>query len=173
MAIVTCARCGRKLKSPAAVAAGFGPCCYRKEFGTSLPGISGSHSGSRSSNYSSRNHQAATKSDVPAPVGPVGPLFQHDIICSRNADGVPQVNVMERIHGASSGFDWGAPMDKQTNLALNILSAFVGQERAEKDGLYLKFRDQFISPMSPEGGTIKKEAILEWITSQKAGEFDG
>lgn len=78
----------------------------------------------------------------------------------------------ERVHSQSSGFDWGAPMDKQTNLALNILSAFVGQEGAEKDGLYLKFRDAFISTMPPEGGTIKKEAILTWITSQGV-EIDG
>lgn len=113
------------------------------------------------------------KAQAPVYVGPVGPLFQHDIICSRDADGNPQVNVTERIHGKSDGFDWGAPMDKQTNLALNIISAFLGQERAEKDGLYLKFRDQFISPMPPEGGIIKKEAILEWITSQKVGECDG
>ncbi|WOC33435.1 hypothetical protein PXC00_06105 [Caproicibacterium argilliputei] len=79
----------------------------------------------------------------------------------------------ERVHSQNSGFDWGAPMDKQTNLALNILSAFVGQEAAEKDGLYFKFRDAFISNMPSEGGIIKKEAILTWIASQGVGEIDG
>lgn len=173
MGLITCARCGRKLKSPAAVAAGYGSCCYRKEFGTSLPGAGGSHSSSRTRSSSGSRRRTAAKADVPETVGPVGPLFQHDIICSRDADGKPQVNVTERVHSQRSGFDWGAPMDKQTNLALNILSAFVGQEAAEKDGLYLTFRDAFISTMPPEGGTIKKEAILAWITSHGVGEIDG
>ncbi|WP_407654329.1 MULTISPECIES: DUF6166 domain-containing protein [Caproicibacterium] len=171
MESVICARCGRKLKSPAAVAAGYGSCCYRKEFGTSLPGSSGSHSG-HASTHCSASH-GALKTPEPVYVGPVGPLFQHDIICSRDADGKPQVNVTERVHSQNSGFDWGAPMDKQTNLALNILSAFVGQEAAEKDGLYFKFRDAFISNMPSEGGIIKKEAILTWIASQGVGEIDG
>lgn len=171
MGLITCARCGRKLKSPAAVAAGYGSCCYRKEFGTSLPSVGGSHSGGHSSNHHPSQH-IAPNTQAPAYAAPVGPLFQHDIICSRDADGNPQVNVTERVHTQSSGFDWGAPMDKQTNLALNILSAFVGQEEAEKDGLYLKFRDAFICKMPPEGGTIKKEAILAWITSQGV-EIDG
>lgn len=171
MGLITCARCGRKLKSPAAVAAGYGSCCYRKEFGTSLPSVGGSHSGGHSSNHHSSQH-TAPNTQAPAYAAPVGPLFQHDIICSRDADGNPQVNVTERVHSQSGGFDWGAPMDKQTNLALNILSAFVGQEAAEKDGLYLKFRDAFISTMPPEGGTIKKEAILTWITSRGV-EIDG
>lgn len=137
-----------------------------------MPSVGGSHGSGNSGTRHSASH-ISPKVQIPDYVGPVGPLFQHDIICSRDADGNPQVNVMERIHGASSGFDWGAPMDKQSNLALNILTAFVGQEAAEKDGLYRKFRDSFISTMPPEGGTIKKEAILAWITSQGVGEIDG
>jgi hypothetical protein len=51
-------------------------------------------------------------------------------------------------------------------LALNILSEFIGQEAAERGGLYQRFKEQFIAPMPESGGIIKKEAILQWIGAQ-------
>lgn len=155
-----CTRCGRRLKSPESMEAGYGPSCYRKLFGKSLPrqavgGTGGSHS----------NHLAAKQSE---PVGAVGPLFLNDIVCSRSPDGSAKVNIQQRIVCHSpDGFEWGYSGSGPSDLALNILSMFIGQEAAERGDLYQQFREHFITPMPRVGGTIKKEAILNWIAEQE------
>lgn len=155
-----CTHCGRRLKSPESMEAGYGPSCYRKLFGKSLPRQAASGAGGYRS-----NHSAVKR---PESVGAVGPLFLSDIICSRSPDGSAKVNIQQRIVCHSpGGFEWGYSGSGPSDLALNILSMFIGQEAAERGGLYQHFKEHFITPMPRAGGTIKKEAILNWIAEQE------
>jgi len=84
-----------------------------------------------------------------------------DVTCYRDVDGVHS-NVPQRIvYHSPDGFEWGYGGSGPSDFALNILSVFIGQEMA-----YLYHQDfkwKFISGMPHEGGTIKRETILEWI----------
>ena len=101
------------------------------------------------------------------PVNAVGPLFQHDIVCRRNPDGTVSVNIQQRIvRHSPDGFEWGYAGSGPSDLALNILSIFIGQEAAERDGLYQRFKEKFIVSMPKTGGIIKKDEILRWIDEQ-------
>ncbi len=158
-----CNRCGRRIKSPESMEAGYGPNCYRKLFGKPLP---------RQSKASVRKPLAPSRKDSmnqehKTPVNAVGPLFQHDIVCRRNPDGTVSVNIQQRIvRHSPDGFEWGYAGSGPSDLALNILSIFIGQEAAERGGLYQRFKDQFIVSMPETGGVIKKDEILRWIDEQ-------
>jgi hypothetical protein len=82
-----------------------------------------------------------------------------DVVCSRGKDGI-QTNVPRRITRHSpDGFEWGYGGSGPADFALNILSVFIGQRLA-----YLYHQDfkwKFIAGMPHEGGTIKRETILE------------
>jgi hypothetical protein len=160
-----CNRCGRRLKSPESVEAGYGPYCYRKLFGTAIPHQPKTPSRKTKASISSRKGDGRQAPD--APVRAVGPLFQHDIVCSRNPDGTASVNIQQRIvRHSPDGFEWGYAGSGPADLALNVLSAFIGQVAAERGGLYQRFKEQFIAPLPASGGTIKKDAILQWIAEQ-------
>jgi len=160
---VQCNRCGRRIKSPESMEAGYGPSCYRKLFGKPLPRQS--KASVRKSLTPSRKD--SMKQEHNTPVNAVGPLFQHDIICSRNPDGTASVNIQQRIKRHSpDGFEWGYAGSGPSDLALNILSIFIGQEAAERDGLYQRFKEKFIVSMPKTGGIIKKDEILRWIDEQ-------
>jgi hypothetical protein len=144
--------------------AGYGPSCYRKLFGTSLP-HQPKASGRKAVAGSSVKKSAGQAPN--ASVNAVGPLFQHDIVCTRNQNGTASVNIQQRIvRHSPDGFEWGYAGSGPSELALNILSEFIGQEAAERGGLYQRFKEQFIAPMPESGGIIKKEAILQWIGAQ-------
>jgi hypothetical protein len=93
--------------------------------------------------------------------------FNEDIVCSRDEDGI-HTNVPRRIiYHSPDGFEWGYGGSGPADFALNILSVFIGQEAAQRGGLYQAFKFDFIAPMPKEGGTIKRGAILAWIEKKK------
>jgi len=84
-----------------------------------------------------------------------------DVFCYRDEDGI-HTNVPRRLtYHSPDGFEWGYGGSGPSDFALNILSVFIGQDLA-----YLHHQDfkwKFIANLSWEGGTIKREDILEWI----------
>lgn len=161
-----CNRCGRRIKSPESMEAGYGPNCYRKLFGTSLP-HQPKASSRKAKSISSSGWKDSAGQAPNAPVNAVGPLFQHDIICTRNQNGTASVNIQQRIvRHSPDGFEWGYAGSGPSELALNILSIFIGQDAAERGGLYQRFKEHFIVPMPESGGVIKKDEILQWIAEQ-------
>jgi len=135
-----CLVCKRRLKNSASIKHGMGPVCRAKRM------------------LEENNKQ--------------GELFMveaipdfGDVICYRDYYGV-RTNVPRRLTKHSqTGFEWGYGGSGPADLALNILSVFVGQELAEK--LHQEFKWQFIANMPYEGGTIKREDILRWIDERK------
>jgi len=94
-----------------------------------------------------------------------------DVVCSRNENGIT-TNVPCRITKHSpDGFEWGYGGSGQADFALNILSVYIGEQEARRDGLYQDFKFQFISKLPPEGGTIKREDIMRWIDERKEKEI--
>lgn len=130
-----CARCGRALKDPASVQYGFGPVCWRKHL----------------AELEAREQQTEL------------PLlrFDGDIVCRRTLSG-PQFNIPQQIKLHSpTGMEWGYSGSGPADFALNILSLFADPERAFE--LHQLFKREFIVKLPNEGGTIKREAILEWL----------
>ena len=87
-----------------------------------------------------------------------------DVHLERGIDGFPIVNVSHSIvHHSPTGFEWGYGGSGPADLALNILSAMIGQEAAQETGLYQKFKWDFIAHMPNEGGIIREEEIERWL----------
>jgi len=94
--------------------------------------------------------------------------FNSDIVCSRSNSGV-SINVPHRIVMHSpTGLGWGYCGSGPADLALNILTIFIGQKEAER--YYQDFKFEFIATMPYEGGTIKREDILKWIEERRNHE---
>jgi len=94
--------------------------------------------------------------------------FMGDIICERN-QGYPsvKVNIPHRIVKHSpDGFEWGYGGSGPADLALNILAAYIGREKAEENGLYQEFKWDFIAPMPHKGGTIKRADVAIWLAKR-------
>jgi hypothetical protein len=92
--------------------------------------------------------------------------FKEDIVCSMDASG-RHVNIQQRIvRHSPTGFAWGYGGSGPADLALNILSVFIGQEAAES--LYQDFKWKFIAPLPFRGGTIPRETILNWVKEKQA-----
>ncbi|EHL72028.1 hypothetical protein HMPREF1032_03106 [Subdoligranulum sp. 4_3_54A2FAA] len=95
------------------------------------------------------------------------PLLAADVTCSRDADGKAHVNIPQRIHYHSpSGIEWGYGGSGPADLALNILSLYVEERTAYE--LHQQFKQDFITVMPREGGTIKREDIITWLETKKA-----
>ena len=145
MASSYCRVCKRWLKNPLSVELGIGPVCRAKD---SLQG-----------EFDFMKEQVAKKIEG----------WNEDIVCSRNENGI-HTNVPRRIVNHSpDGFEWGYGGSGPADLALNILSIFVGQEEAWR--YHQDFKWAFIATMPHEGGVIKREDILNWIEakSKEAG----
>jgi hypothetical protein len=96
--------------------------------------------------------------------------FKEDIVCSRDIYGC-HVNIPRRIVLHSpTGFNWGYGGSGPADLALNILSVFIGQAAAQI--LYQDFKREFIAPMPFQGGTIPRKKILDWA-KEKAEYLEG
>jgi hypothetical protein len=84
-----------------------------------------------------------------------------DVTCSRDYEGI-HTNVPRRIiRHSPDGFEWGYGGSGPSDFALNILSVFVGQKLATQ--YHQDFKWEFIYNLPYEGGTIKRDDILEWI----------
>ena len=91
-----------------------------------------------------------------------------DVVCSRSADGDVVTNVPVRIKRHSFGeFNYGYGGSGPAEFALNILSCYIGEEKAREGGLYQDFKFQFVAALPPEGGTIKREDILNWLKEKE------
>lgn len=87
-----------------------------------------------------------------------------DIVLVRLPNGEPHTNVSRVITRHSpDGFEWGYGGSGPTDLALNILAAVIGAEKAQKNGLYQLFKWAFIANLPEEGGTIRRSDILAWL----------
>jgi hypothetical protein len=96
--------------------------------------------------------------------------FNEDIVCGRDADGI-HTNVPRRItYHSPDGFEWGYGGSGPSDFALNILSIFIGEEAARAGGLYQSFKFNFVAVLPHEGGTIKREDILNWIEEKRQEE---
>jgi len=92
------------------------------------------------------------------------PRGAFDINLKRNRNGAAEANVPHAIvHHSPDGFEWGYGGSGPAELALNILASMIGKEAAQRNGLYQKFKWDFISVMPEEGGTIKAADIERWL----------
>ena len=90
------------------------------------------------------------------------PEFNEDVICSRSGDDI-YTNIPQRIiYHSPDGFEWGYGGSGPADFALNILSVFIGQEKAFR--YYQDFKWKFIASLPFEGGVILREDIISWIT---------
>lgn len=97
--------------------------------------------------------------------------MQEDIVLKRNLYNQFQkeINVEhEWVYHSPDGFEWGYGGSGPADLALNILLKF-GLDQEEAFRLHQDFKWRFISEMPREGGTIKKEDILEFIEENQNG----
>ena len=137
----TCLICKRKLKDVTSVSVGMGPVCRKK-------------------NRIENEKQ--------------GELFMEeaiqdfgDVVCSRDENGIT-TNVPRRITKHSpDGFEWGYGGSGPADFALNILSAYIGQEEAQRGGLYQDFKWEFVAKLPKEGGTIKREDVFQWLEKRR------
>jgi hypothetical protein len=74
------------------------------------------------------------------------------------------------VRHSLDGFAWGYGGSGPADLALNILSVFIGQEKAES--LYQDFKWEFIATMRHQGGTIPREVILNWVNEKQGGALN-
>lgn len=157
-----CRKCHRILTTPAAVEAGYGPVCYAKEFGKSLYSTS---KATRSAGSSPRIRMRMSQAAKRKKIEPM-PLLTADVTCSRDADGKAHVNIPQRIrYHSPSGIEWGYGGSGPADLALNILSLYVEERTAYE--LHQQFKQDFITVMPHEGGTIKREDIITWLETKK------
>lgn len=87
-----------------------------------------------------------------------------DVILSR--DGLKaSVNVPRRIiYHSPSGFEFGYGGAGPADLSLNILSMYVGGEKALE--LHQDFKSKFIATLDNKGGIISKNVIIKYLTSK-------
>lgn len=153
-----CVRCHRVLKTEEAKKAGYGATCFKKLFGKPLP-----------TEKSPRRLIGTDKKEPQTkrrrPVRPI-PLYAKDFVCSLDAGGNPVTNVPRRIvYHSPTGFSWGYGGSGPADLVLNILSLYVEEDEAYE--LHQEFKRFFIEPMPKEGGTIPRDAIVEWLKQRR------
>lgn len=162
-AAVRCRRCKRLLKDEKAREIGFGRVCWIKTTGKPFPGKG--RGASRMGNGPAIKITPPKKTCGPVEAMPL--LTGEDITCHLGLDGEVVTNVPRRITLHSpDGFSWGYCGSGPADFALNILSMFIGQEEAEKGGLYQRFKERFVAILPKEGGTIKRADILAWLAEQ-------
>ncbi|MGE5584440.1 MAG: DUF6166 domain-containing protein [Bacillota bacterium] len=87
--------------------------------------------------------------------------FRGDIVCKR-MNGVATVNVPHRlVFHSPTGFEWGYGGSGPSDLALNILAAFVDDDTAYR--LHQDFKWDVIAKLPREGGVIKRADTIAWL----------
>jgi len=149
MQISTCIRCGRKLKTEPWAEMGVGRVCA-EYLGIQAKGLAGEK----------EERQTAIHSNSKG-------IGVFEVMLERDASGYAVANVPhEVVHHSPTGFEWGYGGSGPAELALNILSAMIGQEAAQKNQLYQQFKWDFIAHMPKEGGTIREEDMRKWLTEK-------
>ncbi|MBE2188455.1 MAG: hypothetical protein IAE98_03225 [Candidatus Kapabacteria bacterium] len=91
--------------------------------------------------------------------------WNSDIVLDRDLKGNPVTNVPRRIiHHSPDGFEWGYGGSGPSDLALNILSLYVGGEIAFQH--HQTFKWIFLAKMPITGGIIRQEIIKTWLASK-------
>ena len=144
-----CWRCSRILKSQPWAEMGIGPICASR-MGLSAP----------------EESTAKTGKGQARSLKPAKPRKPFDIKLVRDSQGYANANVQHGIvRHSPTGFEWGYGGSSPADLALNILTAIIGQQEAEQ--VYQKFKDDFIATMPFEGGTIKASDIDVWLKENR------
>lgn len=135
-----CRMCGKPLSDPASIQAGMGPVCRAK---------------------AEAEVAAATAKEGDSQIEQ--PYDGGDIVLRRGPGGEVITNVPRRlVKHSPSGYEWGYGGSGPADLALNILLLFVNEDIAQ--ALYQMFKWDFIAPMPAEGGVIKRDDIIRWLT---------
>jgi len=138
-----CRICKRLLKNPVSVELGIGPVCRARD------------------SLQEEFDFMKEKENVDAIEG------FGDIIC--NPDGT--TNVPHRIvYHSPTGMAWGYAGSGPADFALNILAVYVGAEEAKK--YHQDFKWKFIAKLPNEGGTIKREDIMQWIEEKRREDYE-
>jgi hypothetical protein len=149
MQATRCKVCHRPLSDPKSIEAGMGAICAGKQ---------NSDNGQKEDEYKLFDFNR----DCVKPF----PNFIQDIKLTRLPDGRATATVPHRIkYHSPTGFEWGYAGSGPADLALNILSCFVDQDKAR--AWHQNFKFDFIAPMPKAGGVISNEAIRNWIAQQE------
>lgn len=142
-----CRICKRRLKNPLSIELGIGPVCRAKH----------------NVQDAQREFDFMNKAEAIT-------NWNEDIVCYRDENGI-HTNVPRRIvYHSPDGFEWGYGGSGPSDFALNILSIFVGEKLADR--YHQDFKWKFIANLPHEGGTIKREDILDWIKTNVKEEND-
>jgi hypothetical protein len=89
-----------------------------------------------------------------------------DVVCRRISSG-PQSNIAQRlVYHSSTGMEWGYGGSGPADFALNILYRFTGDENFSKKW-HQEFKQEFVSTLPADGGTISGSVIIEWIQARR------
>lgn len=136
--MVTCIRCKRPLSDPESIKRGIGPMCYSKI---------------------KAEEEKEQQQEIFIP-------FNGDIICKRLEEGLV-FNIPHRyIKHSPTGMEWGYGGSGPADFALNALTMYIGREKAEENGLYQEFKRDFIAKLPYEGGIIKYEDVMNWLSER-------
>lgn len=135
-----CSKCGKPLTDPESQSRGFGPICWGKVMADR--------------EVAQNEHMGLI------------PGFNGDVICKREG-GKVYTNIPRVITRHSpDGFEWGYGGSGPADFALNIMAAFLGTDRAQRNSLYQEFKAKFVATLPEEGGTIKRADIESWLESK-------
>ena len=157
--VAQCTRCGRRLKTQPWANMGVGSTCAGR-LGISPPLTPKAE---KTPKQLTLNQMKSLK---PPKQSKIKGFF--DVKLRRNPDGTANANVPHAIvRHSPTGFEWGYGGSGPAELALNILSSMIGQEAAEKNGLYQEFKFEFLANLPYDGGTIKVADIQKWFEENK------
>ena len=148
-----CNRCGKPLTNPESMRIGLGPVCLEKS-------------------------ETESTGDSPKTLVRITKPYEFDVVLKRNEDGSASTNVPHSVISHSpDGFEWGYGGSGPSDLALNILNAFIPpntdgakpvnchKHQASKTAyvLHQNFKRKFLCAMDEQGGRISKKAIKDFI----------
>lgn len=93
-------------------------------------------------------------------------LFTQDVVCTRDENGRPQINVYHvwPLH-SPDGMEWGYDGSGPSDLALNILIKY-GVRRSLAEIHHAEFRMRFVSRLPRDGGIIKEGDIHNFLSEK-------
>lgn len=138
----SCYVCNRRLKDPESVRRGIGPTCMKRQ-------------------------QAKVDNTRDFDEGSYSEYAGGDIIIRRDLNGLNFNFPRTMVKHSPTGLEIGYPGSGPADCALNIMLQFVPQHLALL--VYQEFKWKFVAAMDSQGGTIKREAIIEFL-EEKLGK---